>query len=77
LILTRSRTSHRPVLNTKTAANQTWLRPVHELHADRRHDHRSRPTMTLTRSRIAWAILTLATIALLLYTIGAPYEHGG
>jgi hypothetical protein len=33
--------------------------------------------MDLARSRIAYAVLAFATIALLLYTIGAPYEHGG
>jgi hypothetical protein len=33
--------------------------------------------MTLTRTRIATVVLTLITLALLLYTVGAPYEHGG
>jgi hypothetical protein len=33
--------------------------------------------MPLTRSRIAMAVLTLMTLALMLYTVGAPYEHGG
>jgi len=27
--------------------------------------------------RIAFAVGTLASLALLLYTIGAPFEHGG
>jgi hypothetical protein len=33
--------------------------------------------MTLTRPRIAVAILTLISLALLLYTVGAPHEQGG
>jgi hypothetical protein len=33
--------------------------------------------MTLTRRRLALALFTLLTLALLLYTAGAPYEHGG
>jgi hypothetical protein len=33
--------------------------------------------MLLSRPRIALAILTLITLALLVYTIGAPYEMGG
>jgi hypothetical protein len=33
--------------------------------------------MSVTRARIAFAVLTLVTLALLLYTIGAPHEHGG
>jgi hypothetical protein len=33
--------------------------------------------MTLSWHRIALALFTLATLALLLYTIGAPHEHGG
>jgi hypothetical protein len=33
--------------------------------------------MTLSWRGAALALFTLATFALLLYTIGAPYEHGG
>ncbi len=33
--------------------------------------------MTLSWRRITLALFTLATLALLLYTVGAPYEHGG
>jgi len=33
--------------------------------------------MTLSLRRITLAVLTLATFALLLYTVGAPYTHGG
>jgi hypothetical protein len=34
-------------------------------------------TLVLTGRRIAYALMTLATLALLLYTVGAPHEHGG
>jgi hypothetical protein len=34
-------------------------------------------TQTVTWRRITLAAFTLATLALLLYTIGAPHEHGG
>ncbi len=33
--------------------------------------------MTLSLRRITLAVLTLATFGLLLYTVGAPYTHGG
>jgi hypothetical protein len=33
--------------------------------------------MTLSWRRLTLALFTLATLALLLSTIGAPYEHGG
>jgi hypothetical protein len=33
--------------------------------------------MTLSGRHIAMALFTLATFALLLFTLGAPYEHGG
>ena len=33
--------------------------------------------MTLSLRRITFALFTLATLALLLYTVGAPHEHGG
>lgn len=33
--------------------------------------------MPLTRTRIAFAILTLVTLALMLYTVGAPHVDGG
>jgi hypothetical protein len=33
--------------------------------------------MTLSWRRLILALFTLATLALLLYTIGAPHEHGG
>lgn len=33
--------------------------------------------MTLSWRRLTLALFTLATLALLLYTIGAPHEHGG
>ena len=34
-------------------------------------------TRALTWRRLALALMTLTTLALLLYTVGAPYEHGG
>jgi hypothetical protein len=34
-------------------------------------------TLTATWRHLLLAALTLATLALLLYTIGAPHEHGG
>jgi hypothetical protein len=34
-------------------------------------------TWSVAWQRIAFAAGTLATLALLLYTIGAPFEHGG
>lgn len=34
-------------------------------------------TATLSWRRLTPAMFTLATLALLLYTSGAPYEHGG
>jgi membrane-bound ClpP family serine protease len=34
-------------------------------------------TLTTTWRQAVLATLTLATLALLLYTIGAPHEHGG
>jgi len=34
-------------------------------------------TRVLSRQRIVLAVFTVASLALLLYTIGAPYEHGG
>lgn len=33
--------------------------------------------MTFSVRRITFAVFTLATLALMLYTIGAPYDHGG
>jgi hypothetical protein len=33
--------------------------------------------MTFSWRGTALALFTLATLALLLFTIGAPYEHGG
>jgi hypothetical protein len=33
--------------------------------------------MTLSWRRIALALFTVATFVLLLYTVGAPHEHGG
>ena len=33
-------------------------------------------TLSIIRSRTAYAILTLASLALLLYTIGAPMTEG-
>jgi hypothetical protein len=33
--------------------------------------------VTLNLRRAILALCTLATLALLLYTIGAPHEHGG
>jgi hypothetical protein len=33
--------------------------------------------VTLAGRRIALALFTLATFALLLFTLGAPYEQGG
>jgi hypothetical protein len=33
--------------------------------------------MTLSLRRITLTLFTLATLALLLYTVGAPHEHGG
>lgn len=32
---------------------------------------------SITWQRAAYALLTLASLATLLYTIGAPFEHGG
>jgi hypothetical protein len=34
-------------------------------------------THTPTWRRVTYAVMALATLALLLYTVGAPYEHGG
>ena len=34
-------------------------------------------TLSINYRRLAWALFTLASLALLLYTVGAPYEHGG
>ena len=34
-------------------------------------------TLSATWRRAVFAVLTLASLATLLYTIGAPYEHGG
>ena len=34
-------------------------------------------TRSVTWRRAVYALLTLASLATLLYTIGAPYEHGG
>jgi hypothetical protein len=34
-------------------------------------------TRVLSWQRIVLAVFTVASLALLLYTIGAPYEHGG
>jgi hypothetical protein len=34
-------------------------------------------THSLTWQRIAMVVLTLLTLALLFYTIGAPAKHGG
>ncbi len=34
-------------------------------------------TPTIAWRRLAIAVLALTTMALLLYTIGAPHEHGG
>ena len=33
--------------------------------------------MTLSWPRLTLALFTLATLALLIYTIGAPHEQGG
>jgi hypothetical protein len=33
--------------------------------------------MTLSWRRLILAAFALASLALLLYTVGAPYEHGG
>jgi hypothetical protein len=33
--------------------------------------------MTLSWRRLTLAAFTLASLALLLYTVGAPFEHGG
>jgi len=33
--------------------------------------------MRLTWRRMVFALLTPATLALLLYTVGAPHTHGG
>jgi hypothetical protein len=32
---------------------------------------------TLSLRRLLFAVFTLASLALLLYTVGAPHEHGG
>jgi len=34
-------------------------------------------TRTVSRWRIAYAVCTIAGLATLLYTIGAPFNHGG
>jgi hypothetical protein len=34
-------------------------------------------TLSISWRRAVLAVLTLASLATLLYTIGAPYEHGG
>ena len=34
-------------------------------------------THVLSWRRIALAVITLATLAMLLYTIGAPFDQGG
>ncbi len=34
-------------------------------------------TLSITWRQVAYAMFTLASLALLLYTIGAPHEHGG
>jgi hypothetical protein len=34
-------------------------------------------TRAIAWRRLAFAAFTLATLALLLYTVGAPFEHGG
>jgi hypothetical protein len=34
-------------------------------------------TLATIWHRAGYAMLTLASLALLLYTIGAPYDHGG
>lgn len=34
-------------------------------------------TLSITWRRATFAVLTLASLATLLYTIGAPYNHGG
>jgi hypothetical protein len=34
-------------------------------------------TRVLSWRRIALAVVTLATLAMLLYTIGAPFDQGG
>ena len=34
-------------------------------------------SLTVSWQRAILALLTLASLALLLYTIGAPFEHGG
>ena len=34
-------------------------------------------TLSITWRRIVFAVFALASLATLLYTIGAPYEHGG
>lgn len=33
--------------------------------------------MTVILQRIVFVAFTLASLALLLYTVGAPHEHGG
>jgi hypothetical protein len=34
-------------------------------------------TLSINWRRVVLAVFTLASLATLLYTIGAPYEHGG
>ncbi len=34
-------------------------------------------TLSITWRQVAYAMFPLASLALLLYTIGAPHEHGG
>jgi hypothetical protein len=34
-------------------------------------------SLSITWRRAAFALFTLASLATLLYTIGAPFEHGG